>query len=140
MTCWACKCHTITSRKQEAKIIGLFLSCYCRQDTSTCKGEGDTKILEKLQKYILFMGMAIDTKIQTVFSWSWCTCHYTAPGIWSCNTNLLPVYYSLLWQKLTASFSQNRVNQMSNQNLVWERKKKGKKKICDSSYFLFFWY
>lgn len=83
MTCWACKCHTITSRKQEAKITGLFSSCYCRQDTSTCKGEGDTKILEKLQNYILFTSMATDTKIHTVFSWSWCTCHYTAPVLWS---------------------------------------------------------
>lgn len=77
------QCHTITSRKQEAKITGLFLSCYCRQDTSTCKGEGDTKILEKLQNYILFTSMATDTKIHTVFSWSWCTCHYTAPVLWS---------------------------------------------------------
>lgn len=141
MTCWVCRCHTLTSRKEAAKIIGLFQSSYCRQDTTTCKGEKDTKILEKLRKYILFMRMAIGTNIHTVFSRSWCICHYTAPILWSSSviqiSCFIPVHYSLQWQKLTATFSQNKVNQMTNQDLVSERKKK-KEKILGFFFFLIF--
>lgn len=137
MTCWACKCHTTTTKKQESKnhtsICGFLVIAHSIPIPAR---ERDTKILETEQKYILCMNMAQDTKIHTAFSWSWCTCHsYAAPVLWSSSAVqilcFIQTYYSIQWQKFIASISQSRVNQICNQNFIC-----GVGGKWNSSYFL----
>lgn len=90
MTCWACKCHTITSRKQEGKISGLFSPCYCRQDTTTCKRKRDTKILEvtKIHPFLEHGNRLKDShclQLKLIHLSLYCT----SSMVLICNTNLL---------------------------------------------------